>query len=158
MNADRGDEAIVERFRETHPGWNIDIEPPPAGPSSGAIRQPGGSGLIRYAFGDDGRGRYLEYYSFHRIWGDSHARIYATGERESLDTLGTSTVVTGDPEQDRRQVERLHVFNQRLIAELEEAGLLSGGPVPGSFQINAAIVTGAVDPDEETPGTGGRGD
>jgi hypothetical protein len=145
------DTEIIKRFIEIHPGWNIDIQPPPKGASSGSIRQPGGSGLIRYVFGDNERGRFLEYYSFHRIWGDSHARIYAAGEVESLDTLETTLMVTDDPTEDRRQRDLLHRRNQRLMADLEQAGLLSGGPVPGSFQINAAILTGAVDPDEDSP-------
>jgi hypothetical protein len=143
------DASIIERFKEIHEGWDIDIQPPPEGPSFGAIHQPQGSGLIRYVFGNDERGRFLEYYSFHRIWGDSHRRIYATGDIEGLDTLGTSYVTTGDPEKDGAARDQLHAFNQRLLAELEEAGLLSGGPVPNSFSINAAIVTGAIDPDED---------
>jgi hypothetical protein len=152
MSAERhaDDAAIVEAFKETHPGWDA-IEPPPTGPSSGALHQPEGSGLVRYMFGENDRGRYLEYYSFHRIWGDSHVRIYAAGEAEHLDTLETTLMVTDDAAEDRRQREELHHRNQRLIDELEAAGLLSGGPVPGSFTINAAIVTGAVDPDEKAP-------
>lgn len=141
-------ETMVAKFAESHPGWDP-IVPPPEGAVSGALHQLEGSGLIRYVFHDGERGLYLEYYSFHRIWGDGHARIYGSGEVERLDTLGTSYIVSDDPEENRRSQERLHRFNQRLLAELEEAGLLSGGPVPGSFQINAAIVTGAVDPDKE---------
>lgn len=146
----KGD-VIIEKLKELLPSWDIRIEPPPKGPSSGDIRQPGGSGLVRYVFAENHRGRYLEYYSFHRIWGDSHVRIYVTGEVEWLDTLGTTLIVTGDADADARQRERLHVYNQRLLAELEEAGLLSGGPVPRSFQINAAIVTGEIDPDDQGP-------
>ena len=139
--------AMVEKLEEIYRTWEIDLEPPPRGPMGGAIRQPDGSGLIRYRFAEDDRGPYLEYYSFHRIWGDSHVRINESGEMEYLDTLATTTIVTGDPETDRQQKERLHERNQRLLEELERAGLLSGGPVPGSFVINSAIVSGAVDPD-----------
>ncbi|MEA2432749.1 MAG: hypothetical protein QOG54_206 [Actinomycetota bacterium] len=142
---------MVEKFKELHPGWDV-IELPPKGSSSGAIRQPEGSGLIRYVFAENERGMYLEYYSFHRIWGDSHVRIHETGEVEYLDTLQTMYVVTGDKVHDDRERDEMYVRNQRLMTELEDAGLLSGGPIPGSFVINSAIVTGAVDPDKEAEG------
>ena len=138
---------MIEKFAETHPGWDR-IVPPPEGAASGSLRQPEGSGLVRYVFDVDERGPYLEYYSFHRIWGDSHARIYGSGEVDRLDTIGTNYVTSDDPEEDKRRQDRLHEYNLKLLAELDAAGLLSGGPVPGSFTINAAIVTGAVDPDD----------
>jgi hypothetical protein len=137
---------MVERLVEMHPGWEVDIQPPPEGPASGAARQAGGSGLIRYAFSADEQKPYLEFYSFHRISGDLHARIYESGEVQHLDTLETTLADTGDPEKDRHQRELQDRRNQVLMEDLEAAGLLSGGPVPGSFVINAAIATGAVDP------------
>lgn len=139
-------DARVHKLAEMHPGWGIDFEPPPRGPSAGAVRQPGGSGLLRYAFGDDDRGPYLEFYSFHRVWGDSHCRIYESGEVQALATLQTAIFPTGDTEKDKRQVGQQNEANRQLLEQLDAAGLLSGGPVPGSFQINAAIVTGIVDP------------
>lgn len=142
---------MVQRLKEFYPDWGIDIEPPPAGPRSGVLRQPNGSGLVRYTFSENEKGAFLEYYSFHRIWGDSHLRLYASGEVEHLDTLASTIVLTGDPDKDKQQRERLHERNRRLLEELEEAGLLSGGPIPGSFEINAAILTGAVDPDDPRP-------
>ena len=101
---------MVEKLEEMHPGWELDIQPPPEGPVSGAARQAGGHGLIRYAFSGDEQKPYLEFYSWHRIWGD--------------------------------------LRNRALVEELEAAGLLSGGPVPASFVLNAAIATGVVDTDE----------
>jgi hypothetical protein len=139
---------MVERLVEMHPGWEVDIQPPPEGPASGAARQAGGSGLIRYAFSTDEQKPYLEFYSFHRISGDLHARIFQSGEVQHLDTLETTLAVTGDPEKDRQQRELQERRNQALMEDLEAAGLLSGGPVPGSFVINAAIATGAVDAGE----------
>ena len=144
-------ENIIRKLKEKFPGWDVDIKPPPQGPVSGYARQIEGSGSMRYRFAESEKGLYLEYYQFHRIWGDSHARIYASGEVERLDVLGSVMVMTGDPDKDQQQREALHQRNQRLIVELETAGLLSGGPVPGSFTINAAIVTGTVDPDEDPP-------
>lgn len=136
---------MVQMLKEMHPGWELDIHPPPTGPTSGAARQARGSGLIRYTFSKNGPNPYLEFYSFHRIWGDSHARIYGSGEVEHLAVLETTLEVTGDPTKDGQQREQQHRRNRLLMEELEAAGLLSGGPVPGSFVMNAAIVTGVVD-------------
>jgi hypothetical protein len=102
----------------------------------------GGHGLVRYAFSEDESGPYLEFYSFHRIWGDLHARVYESGRVEHLAELEAGPVgdESGRDEQNRR--------NRQLMEELEAAGLLSGGPVPGSFVANAALVTGLVDAEE----------
>lgn len=139
---------MVQTLKEIHPGWELDIQPPPEGPASGAARQAGGSGFIRYTFSENERKPYLEFYSFHRIWGDSHARIYESGEVEHLAVLETTLEVTNDPAKDGQQREQQNQRNRLLMEELEAAGLLSGGPVPGSFVMNAAIVTGVVDPGE----------
>jgi hypothetical protein len=142
---------MAAKLAEMHPDWGIDIAPPPAGPTWGAVRQQGGSGLVRYVWRDGDRGRYLEYYSFHRISGDSHARIHESGEVEWLPTLGTALIVTEDAAKDAAARERLHKANRDLLQQLDEAGLLSGGPVPMSFQINSAIMTGVIDPDPPRP-------
>ncbi|MFN2524809.1 MAG: hypothetical protein ABR505_00870 [Actinomycetota bacterium] len=141
----------VRKINELHPGWDIEIEPPPAGPRTGSIRQPGGSGLIRYAWNADDQGPYLEFYSFHRIWGDDHRRIYESGEVMGLDVLETTVPLTGDPDEDKKLTEAQNEGNRKLLAELEEAGLLSDGPVPMSFTVNAALATGLVDPDKDAP-------
>lgn len=130
---------MVRLLDEMHPGWGLDVRPPPDGPASGAVRQAGGGGLIRYAFSEDERGPYLEFYSFHRIWGDVHARVYGSGHVEHRALLETGPVEdAGGREQQNRR-------NRLLMEELEAAGLLSGGPLPGSFVVNAAIVTGIFD-------------
>jgi hypothetical protein len=136
---------MVERLEEMHPGWELEIQPPPDGPASGAARQAGGSGLIRYVFSEDGQRPCLEFYSFHRIWGDLHARIYESGEVQHLAVLETTLGVTGDPEKDGQARQEQEQRNRTLMEELEAAGLLSGGPVPNSFAINAVIATGAVE-------------
>lgn len=156
---------MVEKLEEMHPGWELDIQPPPDGPAAGAARQAGGSGLIRYAFSRDEQKPCLEFYSFHRIWGDLHARIYESGEVEHLAVLETMLAVTGDPDEDRQARAEQDRRNRMLMEDLEAAGLLSGGPVPTSFGINAAIATGVVetgpsrsDPNEsDLPGDEGAG-
>jgi hypothetical protein len=137
---------MVERLQEMHPGWGLDIRPPPGGPASGSAREAGGPGLIRYVFSTDEQEPYLEFYSFHRIWGDLHGRIYGSGEVRHLAVLETTLAVTGDPARDRQALEDQDRRNRALVEDLEAAGLLSGGPVPNSFTINAAIATGLVDP------------
>lgn len=143
-------DVMVDKLEEIYESWELDVRPPPEGPMQGAVRQTGGSGLVRYVFSEGGElGPYLEYYSFHRIGGDAHARIYETGEVERLDTLSTMHIVTGDPEKDRQTVKEQEQRNRRLLEELDDAGLLAGGPVPNSFTINAALVTGVLDSDED---------
>ncbi len=139
---------MVRILEEMHPGWELDIRPPPAGPVSGAVRQAEGPGLIRYTFATDQANPYLEFYSFHRVWGDSHARIYESGEVEGLAVLETTLAVTGDPVKDEQLREQQNQRNRMLIQELEAAGLLSGGPVPTSFVMNAGLVTGTIDSGE----------
>ncbi|MEX2458252.1 MAG: hypothetical protein WD770_04640 [Actinomycetota bacterium] len=98
------------------------------------------------------RGEYVEFYAFHRIWGDHHARIYADGEEVSLETLETTFISPpDDPEATERSRRQMEERNQRLLAELEDAGLLGGGPVPNSFTINAFLVTGAGDHEANRP-------
>ncbi|HEX2294085.1 MAG TPA: hypothetical protein VHN37_02120 [Actinomycetota bacterium] len=144
---DPSHDALVRKLVEMHPGWDLEIEESHGPLRSGYVRQRGGSGLVRYVVGEDDRGRFLEFYSFHRIWGDLHARIRADGTVEDLDVLETAVATTGDPAEDRRLAEAQNRRNRRLLKELDEAGLLSGGPVPASFEINAALASGLLDPD-----------
>jgi hypothetical protein len=107
----------------------------------GSARQQGGSGLTRFAWGQKDGQPYLEFYSFHRIWGDYHGRVYTDGSMEILSTLQTNYVTGRSPEDDQRSLEQMHEHNRRLLEDLEEAGLGSGGPVPTSFTINAYLTT-----------------
>jgi hypothetical protein len=133
---------IKALFDERFEAWQIELpvdaverrEP-------GFLRQGNGSGSVRYAFGTNERGEYLEYYSFHRIGGDSHGRIYADGTYEGLDTLQTMYVSSGEPAEVQQRVDEMHERNRRLLEALDEAGLTSGGPVPNSFTINAYLTT-----------------
>jgi hypothetical protein len=150
---DQPGEVLVAKLAEMHPEWEVAVEPPPGGPRRGFVSERGGPGRIRYVFGEDERGGFLEFYSFHRVWGDLHARIRDDGTVEGLDVLETVVPATGDPDQDRLLVEAQNGRNRRLLEELDATGLLSGGPVPASFEINAAVVAGLLDPEE---GAGGR--
>ena len=137
---------IKKLFEEHLEAWEVVLpDDAVANKTPGSVRQKNGSGLVRYVFGSDSKGDYLEYYSFHRIWGDSHARIYESGEIEHLDTLATMYVVSDDPQEAERNKAKMHEHNTKLMSDLEESGLLSGGPVPMSFEINAYLTTGDRD-------------
>lgn len=140
-------DALRAKFAEAFDDWGVSL---PEGDvehrRAGYLKQTNGSGSVRYVFDTDERGEYVEFYAFHRIWGDHHARIYATGEVESLSTLQTGYPIDpDDPEVAARNQREMIERNQRLLDQLERAGLLSGGPVPMSFVVNASLVT-----DEET--------
>ncbi|HEX2195682.1 MAG TPA: hypothetical protein VHJ76_02050 [Actinomycetota bacterium] len=152
MPTDPQGDVLVAKLVEMHPGWDLVIEPPPAGPARGFARQRDGAGRVRYAFGEDERGSFLEFYSFHRVWGDLHARIRADGTVEELDVLETAVATTGDPGADRRAAEAQNRRNRRLLKELDDAGLLSGGPVPASFEVDAALASGLLDEDDPADG------
>ena len=146
-----GDLARIKAvFDEVLEPWLVELPPDDlAERRAGSLRQRNGSGSVRYAFGSTARGEYLEFYAFHRIWGDAHQRVYASGEVEHLDVLGTSYIESDDAEESRRRREQMHERNRRLMEDLDRAGLREGGPVPMSFEINAHLVTG--DRDLETP-------
>ena len=147
--------AVEEKFSAIFEHWELELpEADVAARSGGFLRQKNGSGSVRYVFGRDRKGEYLEFYAFHRIWGDRHARIYASGEVESLDVLFTMHLVDpDDPEVTARNQREMQERNARLLHQLEEAGLLTGGPVPVSFTVNAYLGTHDVEK-EGTPDSG----
>ncbi len=136
-------DALRAKFDETFEQWGVTLpEDDVAERRSGYLKQQGGSGSVRYVFGSDDRGEYLEYYAFHRIWGDHHARIYESGEVEALEVLQTGYPIDpDDPEVAARNEREMIERNRKLLEELETAGLMSGGPVPMSFTINATLVS-----------------
>ena len=145
---------IKEQFEKHFEAWGVELSDDAiANKTPGSSRQKEGSGLVRYVFGTDPKGDFLEFYSFHRIWGDSHGRIYESGELEHLDTLATMYIVSDDPEETERNKNEMHEHNLQLRDDLEGSGLLSGGPIPMSFEINAYLTTGdrdeATNPEEE---------
>ncbi|MCK9593292.1 MAG: hypothetical protein M0Q91_14910 [Methanoregula sp.] len=108
-------------------------------------RKPGsmryGSGRIMFVFGNEGEREYLEYYSHHRIGGDSHVRIYSDGERISQPELSSIVCynpdIPGDFEKENAEMEREY---RETYDDLAKKGLLSAGPVPGSLLVNAHTV------------------
>jgi hypothetical protein len=124
---------IVKLFAEQFAPWGIilpdhairDQEP-------GSIQAQGWR--IRYQFGADGRGAYLDYYASHRMGDDRHVRIYASGEVEELPAyVGTAFRPAGaTPEEDAEVVRRLAEHNARVTEELAAKGFdeLTDSPMP----------------------------
>ena len=146
-------ESLRAKFGEVFEQWGVTLpEDDVAERRGGSLRQQGGSGSVRYVFGRDEAGEYVEFYAFHRIWGDHHARIRESGELEGLEILQTGYPIDpDDPEVAARNQRAMAERNRNLLEELESAGLLSGGPVPMSFTVNSYLVTGADE--EDAPGS-----
>lgn len=79
---------------------------------------------IRFVFGSDDAGEYLEYYATHRMTNDRHVRIWDTGDVATLRALPPFYVIDpltpGGEEQARREY-----FEETMAikTELEESGL-----------------------------------
>lgn len=100
---------------------------------------------IRYVFGNDAGGSYLEFYATHRMTNDRRVRIYGSGETKGLEALETmhryDPKIPGDKERAARENRRR---NTRITKELEAHGLY-----PDS-SINAYLATHDV-PVTEAP-------
>jgi len=136
--------ALRRRFDEIFEPWGLQLpQSSVIARHAGFLRQTGGSGWVRYVFGRDEEGEYLEFYALHRIAGDRHARIHESEAVTDLDVLQTMHVVDPDrPEITARKEREMRERNSALLQQLEGAGLFSGGPVPNSFLINAYLVSG----------------
>lgn len=130
-----GSAAIEERFAVYFATWGIclpedavQLEDP------GIIQQDGWT--IRYLFGSDAEGSYLEFYATHRMTNDRRARIYSSGETRDLEALeamyGFDPKIPGDKERAARENRRR---NTRITKELEARGLYPDG------NINAYLAT-----------------
>ena len=126
---------MEERFAEYFANWNIRL---PVGAvqlrEPGAVQQDGWT--IRYVFGNDAVGPYLEFYATHRMTNDRRTRIYASGEAEHLEAFqtmyGYDPKIPGDEKRAARENRRR---NTRITKELEAHGLYPHG------NINAYLAT-----------------
>jgi hypothetical protein len=87
----------------------------------GLIQQDGWT--IRYVFGSDAEGLYLEFYATHPTISDTRARIYGSGETKDLEALdsmyGYDPKIPGDRERAARESRER---NTRIAEELEALG------------------------------------
>ncbi len=114
-------ERIAGEFRKRFRTWKLEL------PARALLdRRPGffqaEGWLIQYAFGRNEQGDYLDYYATHRMAGDSHLRLYATGECEDLPALSTSHLTSDDPVEARRLEQEFYERNRTIANELGEKG------------------------------------
>ena len=84
----------------------------------------GGAGWsVRYVWGDDDRGRYLDYVADHRMTNQRHVRLRETGEKESLPAIHDGFVSDGTEADGRRAEAEYTARNQRVYASLRRKGL-----------------------------------
>ena len=116
----------------------------------GVIQQDGWT--IRYVFGNDAGGSYLEFYATHRMTNDRRVRIYSSGEAKDLEALetmyGYDPNIPGDRERAARENRRR---NTRVTKELAARRLYPEG------NINAYLATHDV-PVAKTGSPAGRKD
>ena len=76
---------------------------------------------VRYLFGQDEQGEYLDYYLRHRLAGDRHVRIREDGSTEDLDTVPhwrpCADVPTEDARLQARYVEEVNRISRMLHAK-----------------------------------------
>jgi hypothetical protein len=98
---------------------------------------------IRYVFGSDAEGSYLEFYATHPTISDSRVRIYGSGQTKDLEALesmyGYDAKIPGDRERAARESRER---NTRIAEELEALGLYPDG------NVNAFLATHDVPPFE----------
>lgn len=128
-------EEIERQFNEMFSRWNIRLAPNDiANRRRGKIVKAGWA--IWYLFDSDEKGEYLDYYASHRMTSDSHVRIHANGEDESLPTIQSMRVVSRDPEEDARLAREHLARNQQVAKMLKDKGFGIEGDEPGGIQIN----------------------
>ena len=120
---------IAAAFAESFSTWSIVL---PEGAlergEPGIIRHAGWT--IRFIFGADEEGSYLEYYATHRMTNDTRIRIYGSGETKTLDAIWEAFMwdpkVPGDENRARHEYQD---HNRRIAEELRRLGLYPEGDI-----------------------------
>lgn len=100
-------EAIEEAFARKYQSYNLRL-PKDNVRERRKGRLKCGSGMVFYAFGEEGGREYLEYYQYHHM-GEGHDRIYDDGtvvQLQTLDDIDIASGFTGTPEEERAEMER----------------------------------------------------
>ncbi len=114
---------IEKNFNEYFSNWDITL---PCESTieckSGVIQSRGWN--IRYLFGSNNKGNYLDFYASHRMTDDRHIRLYASGKIENLPSMWDMiTYPTNANEQEKLEAERkFHENNNRVMKILKEKG------------------------------------
>ncbi|GAB1394867.1 hypothetical protein MASR1M60_30310 [Rhodocyclaceae bacterium] len=78
--------------------------------------------VVRYLFGRNDRGEYLDFYCRHRHAGDQHWRIFEDGSMEQLDAPTSWRHSSDDPEEDARLQDAFYAENTRIYRMLRDKG------------------------------------
>jgi len=73
---------------------------------------------VKYLFGSDEQGEYVDYYLCHRLAGDRHGRIYEDGSTKDLPTIPTGRCGSSDPVEDARLEAESRAEYEQIIAML----------------------------------------
>ena len=104
---------------------------------------------IKYLVGDDAHGKYLDYYSEHRMTNDVHERLREDGSRESLPVINTiHKIYLDDAQKTAREAQRVARRNRKVMKILEEKGFGTTGEEGGSYQINHYLARKFVEENE----------
>lgn len=114
---------IEKIFNKAFATWNITL-PPEALETRQRGELHGAGWWIRYLFGHDERGDYLDFYATHRMTNERHKRIYATGEEVTLESpLEFMVFPAGSTEEEQEKIrERYFAENRRIYADLAKKG------------------------------------
>jgi hypothetical protein len=128
---------VARKFADTFAHWklilprrNLD------GRTPGVITRQGW--LIQYRFGEDDRGRYLDYYAAHRMTDDSHVRIREDGTCEDLPSIRSFYSYAKPEDEEAARLE--NAAENRAVAQmLADKGF-------DRFTLNMALAAGLVEP------------
>ena len=114
---------IAEIFNQRFQTWNI-VLPPEALETRerGALQNAGWS--IQYLFGEDEKGKYLDYYATHRMTNDNHVRIYEHGEVVRLEEpLEFMVFPANSTEEEQEKIRQdYYTKNRQIYDELSKKG------------------------------------
>ena len=120
-------EQIRQQFNRRFAHWDIELPVSALPPGKvWLIVQKGWTIWSRfYTDTDDGR-NHLDYYAAHRLSDDSHCRMYADGEEESLPAIGCMYAIPKNAtEEDVKEARAQHFSrNQEIEKLLEEKGFV----------------------------------
>ncbi len=138
----------ISQFNKFFSRWKItlpnDIE---SRMERGQIVQQGWT--IKFLFGEDRNGKFLDYYAAHRMTNDRHVRIRSDGTQQLLPALDGMIARYEDPEKDARSKKEWIEKTKRVWKMLEEKGFTANGSEHGSFVVNTDLLQQAMEQDPE---------